>query len=88
MDNLSSEDVHLFDELRPQILDGNLGQILKLVLLGQRPDHGATVSVLEEGFEEAPNSILFVDCFAEAFLVLECLFQILFGGDGLLILVH
>ena len=61
---------------------------MKLIFFGQRTDHGAAIAFLEEALKQASNSIFLIDGLAEAFLVLECFFKILFGGDRLLLFVH
>ena len=76
--HLASQCVHLFDELGPQVVQRDVCQVLQLVLLGQRSDHGAAVALLEETFKKTPNSILLIDGLAETFLVLKSLLEVIF----------
>ena len=78
VEHFAAQGVHLLHELGAQVLKGDVRQVLKLVLIGEGPDHGAAVALFEETFEEAPNSIFLVDRLAEAFLILQCLLQVVF----------
>jgi len=52
--------VHLLNELGAQVVEGDVRQVLKLIFLRQGSDHGAAIALLEETFEQAPNSILLI----------------------------
>ena len=73
--------MHLLHELGSQVVQRDVRQILQLVFLGERPDHGAAVALFEEALEQAPDSVLLVDGLTEAFLGLEGLLQVVFRGD-------
>ena len=66
--DLPPQCVHLLNELRPQVLQWYISQILQLVLLGQWSDHCAAITFFKEGFEKATDAILLVDGLREAFL--------------------
>ena len=78
VEHFAAQGVHLLHELGAQVLKGDVCKVLKLVLIGEGPDHGAAVALFEETFEEAPNSIFLVDRLAEAFLILQRLLQVVF----------
>ena len=46
--NLAAQSVHLLHEFGPQVVQGNVRQVLKLVLLGQRANHCAAISFFKE----------------------------------------
>jgi len=54
---------------------------LKLVLIGERPDHGDAVTVSEETLEKPPDAVLLLDGIRESLLILEGLLQVLLRGD-------
>ena len=85
--NLPPESVDLLDELGPQLVHGDVSQVLEHVLLGQWTNHGATVAFLKERLEQATDAILLIDGLTKTLLILECFLEVLFGGDGLLVLV-
>lgn len=72
VDNLPAQSVHLLNELRSQLIQRNVCQILQLVLLGQWSDHSGTVTLFEKRFKQSTNSIFLVDRLTESFLILKC----------------
>ena len=66
--------MNLFDELGSEVVEGDVSQVLQLVLLGQGTDHGAAVTLLEEALEQAADSIFLIDSLAETLLSLERFF--------------
>ena len=79
--------MHLLNELGPQILQWDVGQVLELVLLGEWPDHGAAVSFFEERLQKSADPIFLVDCLAESLLALKRLLEVVLRGNGLLLCV-
>ena len=76
--DFAAQGVHLFLELRPEVLKGNVSEVLQLVLFGEWSDHGATVTLFEEAFQEASDTVFLVDGLAETFLVLKSLLEVVF----------
>jgi hypothetical protein len=88
IDHLPSQTVHLFNELRSQLIKWYVSQVLELTLIGQWSDHSGTVTLLEEGFQQSSDSILLVDGLTESFLILQGLLEVVLGCDWLLVRVN
>ena len=81
--DLAAQSVHLLHELGSQVVERDVSQILELVFLGKRPNHGAAIALFEEALQQPPDSVLLIDGLTEAFLCLEGLLQVVFRGDRL-----
>ena len=62
-------------------------QVLQLLFIWERPNHGAAVSFREKCFKQASDPILGLNWVGETFGLFECGLQILFGGDLSAILI-
>ena len=80
--------MHLLNELGPQLLQGDLCQVLQHGFICEGAYHSLTVALFEETLEEAPDSILLIDRLTESFLVLQCLLQVVLGRDRLRVLIY
>mmetsp|Transcript_9780 Transcript_9780/g.9556 ORF Transcript_9780/g.9556 Transcript_9780/m.9556 type:complete len:316 (+) Transcript_9780:1443-2390(+) len=79
--HLPPQDQHLFLEIGSEVGEVHVGQVLEVVFVGEGPDQGAAVSILEERFQQLPDSILLLHIVGETLLLLEGLVEVLFGGD-------
>jgi len=75
--------VGLLDELRSQLFHRDVGEVLKLVLFREWTNHSATVTILEETFEQAADSIFLIDGLTETLLVLKGFLQVVFRCNWL-----
>ena len=80
--------MNLLDELGPQVFHRHLGQVLEAAFVGERPDHGAAVALLEKALQHPSDPVLPFDSLTKAFLASEGLLQVILTCDGLLFLVH
>jgi hypothetical protein len=88
VDDLAPELHELLNKLRSEVVKVDLLQGLEIFLLGERANHGATVSLFEEGLEEAADAVLLFNAIRESLLWLEGLLEVLFGSNWLALLVN
>ena len=79
--DFAAEGVRLLNELGSKIFHWDVRQVLQLIFLSQRSDHGAAIALLEETFKKTPDSILLIDSLTEPFLILKCLFKVVFRSN-------
>lgn len=75
--HFSAQNLHLSNELLPQLAVIKVLNILQISFILRRPDHRETILLFEVVVNQATNFVLLFNCVGRSFLRLESILKVL-----------